>query len=82
MPKLHVVDVPEFSGIVDYARAQVGVNVTEQRRGYFTISSDEALVFDRRGCGFKPAVWYSCLSGGFDGRIVEYGRESLRIEDI
>lgn len=81
MPKIHVVDVPEFAGLLSSARAQDGVSVTTAQRGYFTISSDTELRFDRTECGFKPALWYSCLSGGIDGEIVEYGRDILRIVD-
>lgn len=79
MPKIHVVDLPEFSGIVKCAQKQEGVSVTSVRKGYFTISSDNELVFNRRECGFKPALWYTCLSGGLDGVIAEYGRDTLRI---
>lgn len=79
MPKIHVLDVPEFFGIVKNAREQDGVSVTEVRKGYFTISSENELVFDRRACGFKPALWYTCLSGGLDGKIVEFGRDTLRV---
>lgn len=79
MPRIHVVAVEEFSGLIDRARALDGVSVSAVRHGYYTISSDEDLVFDRRDCGFKPALWYSCLSGGVDGVIVEYSRERLRI---
>lgn len=79
MPKIHVLDVPEFFGIVKNAREQDGVSVTAVRKGYFTISSENELVFDRRACGFKPALWYTCLSGGLDGKIVEFGRDTLRV---
>ncbi|MGE3744830.1 MAG: hypothetical protein AB7G25_03780 [Sphingomonadaceae bacterium] len=79
MPKIHVVDLPEFSGLVKCAREQEGVQVSHVHKGYFTISSDDDLVFNRRECGFKPALWYTCLSGGLDGVIAEYGRDTLRI---
>jgi len=79
MPKIYVVDLPEFSGLVKCAREQEGVEVSNVHKGYFTISSDDDLVFNRRKCGFKPALWYTCLSGGLDGRIAEYGRDTLRI---
>lgn len=79
MPTLHVLDVPEFAGLVDAARSNPDVQVSAVRRGYLTISGDRELVFDRRQAGFKPAVWYSCCSGGVEGTIVEYGRDILRI---
>nr|WP_047165821.1 hypothetical protein [Sphingomonas sp. Y57] len=81
MPKIYVIDVPEFSGLVRCAREQGEVRVTRVQRGYFIISSARDLVFHRRACGFKPAVWYTCLSGGIEGRIAEYGRDVLRVED-
>jgi hypothetical protein len=79
MPKIHVIDLPEFSGLVKCAQQQDGVSVTPVNKGYYTISSDRDLVFNRRECGFKPAVWYTCLSGGVDGMIAEFGRDTLRI---
>jgi hypothetical protein len=79
MPRLHVLDVPEFAGLVATARENPTVDVSSARNGYLTISSDDELVFDRREAGFKPAVWYSCCSGGVDGTIVEFGRDVLRI---
>ena len=81
MPTLHVLDVPEFAGLVEAARSSPDVEVSAVRRGYLTISSERELVFDRRQAGFKPAVWYSCCSGGVEGTIVEYGRDTLRIVD-
>lgn len=81
MPKIHVLDVPEFAGLVRCARNLKGVRVSSARQGYITIARDEELVFNRRECGFKPAIWYSCLSGGLDGRIVEFGRDTMRISE-
>lgn len=78
-PRIHVLDVPEFAGLVERARARPGVTVSAPREGYVTISAPGELTFDRRECGFKPAIWYSCLCGGLDGTIVEFGRDSLRI---
>lgn len=79
MPRIHVLDVPEFAGIVECARACADLTVTPTRHGYVTIVGQNELRFDRRACGFKPAIWYSCLCGGIDGKIAEFGRDSLRI---
>lgn len=79
MARIHVLDVPEFAGLVRSAREQQGVTITEARKGYLTIASDNDLVFHRRACGFKPALWYTCLSGGIDGKIATYDRDELRI---
>jgi hypothetical protein len=81
MPRIHVLDVPEFAGLVRCARKQPGVAVSEMRRGYITIAAERELTFERRKCGFKPATWYSCLCGGLDGIVTEFGRETLRISE-
>lgn len=79
MPRIFVLDVPEFAGLVSAARARTDVTVSAAQGGYVTIASETELVFDRRQAGFKPAVWYSCCSGGVEGVIAEYGRDTLRI---
>ncbi len=81
MPRLFVLDVPEFAGLIDASRDDQAIKVSPVRHGYVTLSSEQDLVFDRRRAGFKPAVWYSCCSGGVEGTIVEYGRDTLRIVD-
>ena len=35
------------------------------------------LRFNRKALGLGPAIWNSALSGGFIGRIVEYGRDEM-----
>jgi hypothetical protein len=79
MPCVYVADVPEFSGLVASIEGAEGVTISPVRAGYIAISSDQEIVFNRRAAGFKPAVWYSCLSGGVHGQITEYGRDILRI---
>ncbi len=81
MPRIFVLDVPEFAGLVAVAHADANLTVSTARNGYIEISSATDLVFDRRQAGFKPAVWYSCCSGGVEGVIAEYGRDTLRIVD-
>ncbi len=67
MPRLFVLDVPEFAGLINAAREDQEIEVSAVQHGYVTLSSDQDLVFDRRKAGFKPAVWYSCCSGGVEG---------------
>ena len=81
MPRLFVLDVPEFAGLVTVAHADEDMTVSTARNGYIEIGSAKALVFDRRQAGFKPAVWYSCCSGGVEGVIAEYSLDTLRIVD-
>lgn len=77
--KVFVVDVDEFRPVVEAARSLAGARVHEPSNGYWLIESDEELVFNRKAMGFKPALWWSMLTGGFRGRIVTYTRDELRI---
>jgi hypothetical protein len=38
------------------------------------------LRFSRKAMKLGPAIWNSALSGGFIGRIVDYGRDEIVIE--
>ena len=78
MVKVYVLDVPEFRPIIEGARrAQIGVS--GPARGYYVIAGEHELMFSRKALGLKPAVWYSSLSGGLEGRIAQFDRDTLRI---
>lgn len=79
MPRLFVPMLPEFEAVARVARTLSGVTVTSTTLGYHVVESAGDIVLRRREMGFKPAVWYTCLSGGIDGRIAEYGRDEVRI---
>lgn len=81
MPMIFVLNVEEFRPLVESARAQPGVQVGGGPAGYTRISSEGQLHFNRKVLGFKPAVWYGALTGGLVGRIVEFSRDDLRIEE-
>ena len=81
MPKIFVLDVEEFRPLVESALAQTGVQVSAGPAGYRCISSKGVLHFNRKALGFKPAVWYGALTGGLVGRIAEFSRDDLRIEE-
>lgn len=82
MPMLFVLNVEEFRPLVERAREQAGVTVTDGPAGYIRISSDGELRFNRKALGFKPAVWYGALTGGLVGRIAEFSRDELRIVGV
>lgn len=77
---IFVPDIPEFLPLVDGARSVETVRVREPVRGYWRIEADEAIQFGRKALGLGPALWNSALTGGFRGRIAEYGRDVMRIE--
>ncbi len=79
MVTLFVPDLPEFAALVEASRNTPGCNIQPPHQGYWRIEADRELRFNRKTMGLKPALWYSALSGGFKGHILEYGRDELRI---
>lgn len=79
MVTLFVPDLPEFAALVEASKKTATCEVQEPFAGYWRIVAAEELHFNRKAVGLKPALWNSALSGGFEGRIVEYGRDDLRI---
>ena len=81
MVTIFVPDIPEFGPLLLAAKAQGFCTVRNPVRGYWRIESDQAIEFSRKAMELGPALWNSALSGGFRGRIVEYGRDLMRIEN-
>lgn len=79
MPAIFVLDVPEFRALADVARTRPDLRVADVGLGYIRIEGDGEIVFDRKTLGFKPAIWYGAFTGGIDGRIAEFGRDTVRI---
>jgi hypothetical protein len=76
---LYVPDVPEFSPLLRAAEKVRSCTVLPVRDGYWRVRTEAELHFSRKEMGLTPALWNSALSGGFCGRIVEYGRDVMRI---
>lgn len=81
MPKVFVPRVPEFQALVEQARTRSDLTVREAGPLFDVIEAEGEIVFERKALRFKPAFWYSCLVGGIEGRIAEFGRETLRLVD-
>lgn len=79
MPAIYVLDVPEFRALIDLSRASKQYETTDLGNGYFRVRSADTLEFGRKELGFKPAVWYGCITGGIDGTILQFDRDTLRI---
>ena len=77
---IFVPDIPEFQGVIAAARKAGNCEVVAPEHGYWRIVAERELQFQRKALGLGPALWNSMLSGGFRGRITEYGRDLLRIE--
>jgi hypothetical protein len=76
---IFVPDIPEFLPLVRAAEKVDGCVVREPQAGYWRVEAERELRFSRKGLGLGPAIWNSALSGGFCGKIVEYGRDSMVI---
>jgi hypothetical protein len=72
-----VPDVPEFLPLVRAAEKVDGCLVQKSADGYWKLQGQRELRFQRKVMGLGPAIWNSALSGGFIGRIVEYGRDEM-----
>jgi hypothetical protein len=77
---IFVLDVEEFAPLVHCAREMPTTEVSGPCQGYLRIASSSHIEFSRKQLGFKPAVWYGALTGGLVGHIVEFSRDTLRIE--
>lgn len=78
--RIYVPDIPEFAVIIAAARSDAGCEVLAPRQGYWCLRAPQSLRFERKTMKLGPALWNSLLSGGFRGRIREYGRDHLVIE--
>jgi hypothetical protein len=79
MPKLYVLEVPEFAPLLRACRAQR--YATASRGGYTVVSAPGEIAIARQATGQGEAVWFGALTGGFAGRIAAFDGEQLRIVD-
>ena len=77
---IFIPDIPEFVPLVAAVRAARGSTVRAPEKGYWIVEADQVLRFSRKTMKLGPAIWNSALSGGFVGRIVDYGRDEIVIE--
>lgn len=79
MIRVYVLSVPEFRPLVDTALMMDHCAVDESHADYAVISSTQEVVFNRKAMKMKPAVWYGAFTGGMDARILDFGREEVRL---
>ncbi|MDO8773295.1 MAG: hypothetical protein Q7K57_32235 [Burkholderiaceae bacterium] len=79
MPAIFVVDLEEFAPVVEGC-CKAGHTVTGPTAGYWTIESQSDITLVRKEMGLGPALWYTCLAGGIQGQLTDYGRETLTIK--
>lgn len=74
-----VLDVPEFHPLVEAAEKAGDYTATRVNDGYIRIDGAPGIRFERKALGFKPAVWYGALTGGFVGKIERFDTDELVI---
>ena len=79
MVVLYVLDVPEFLPIVESARKMPDCAISKSEKGYWKVVSPTEIVLNRREMKMKPAVWYGLFTGGMNGEIAEFGRDTVRV---
>jgi len=79
MIRVYVLNVPEFLPLVEAAIAMPQCKVRDVHQDYFVIEADSEIVFNRKEMKLKPAVWYGIFTGGLDGEIAEFGRDTVRV---
>jgi catechol 2,3-dioxygenase-like lactoylglutathione lyase family enzyme len=78
-PAVFVPALAEFVSVVEAARRNAAYRVSRPSPGYLLIESEDALEFNRRELGLKPAVWYGLFTGGLCGRIDTFDKDRVRI---
>jgi hypothetical protein len=80
MVRIFIPDIPEFMPLVAAAERVTGCTVLPPASGYWTLEAERVLHFSRKALNLGPAIWNSALSGGFVGRIIEYGHDEMLLE--
>lgn len=67
MPRLYVLDVPEFAPLVEAARRKDGFEIAGPTAGYFRIATEDQLRIHRVDTGLPEALWFGAFTAGYDG---------------
>ena len=79
MSGFYLLDVPEFAPLAA-AALRTGQCREEPKIGcYRFISFNDKLDIARAGTGLGEAVWFGCLTGGLDGKIVHFDSRRLSL---
>ena len=79
MSGFYVLDVPEFAPILAAARLWPTCRLRELRAGYTFVEFDSEFEIKRQDTGLAEAVWFGCLTGGLDGRVLNFDAVSLKL---
>ncbi len=79
MSGFYVLDVPEFAAFVEAAGGLERCRVHPVRAGYIYVEFDGEIEIAREATGLDAAVWFGCLTGGLDGKIVRFDATRIRL---
>lgn len=79
MPRLYVLDVPEFKPLVEAAKRQGSLTVAGPSAGYYRISTDSQLRIERSETGLAEALWFGAFTAGYDGEELAINRNEFWI---
>jgi hypothetical protein len=75
----YVLDVPEFAPVVAAARQLDTCRVHKVRRGYIYVEFDGVVEIERAVTNLSEAVWFGCMTGGLNGKIVTFNSERITL---
>jgi hypothetical protein len=75
----YVLDVPEFSSLVDAAMKSGRCKIHQKSGHYRFVEFENEIEILRRDTRMNEAVWYGCLSGGLDGKITHFDGDRLKL---
>lgn len=77
---IYVPDLPEYGPIVNAAEASGLLNIVPPKAGYWQLQSPGSIRLTRKQLGLRTALWFSMLTGGYCGRVIEYTKDNVVIE--
>jgi hypothetical protein len=82
MSGFFVLDVPEFAPILEAARALKNCKVNPARAGYVFVEFSGEVVIERHRASMSEAVWFGCMTGGLEGKIISFDAAQIRLASI
>lgn len=78
--RLPVLKVAEFEPLLLAAQELETCEISDLNESYWQVIANQPIEFKRKELGLKPALWYGLFTGGVDGRITVFDRDTVRIE--
>ncbi|WP_026121860.1 hypothetical protein [Paraburkholderia kururiensis] len=78
---IFVPDLPDFAPLVEAVCQRPDIRLVQPKAGYWQIQSSGRLQLGRKALGLRTALWFSMLTGGYVGRLSEYTKDAMTIEE-